>query len=207
MWREEAGSHSQSHLVYFQGSTFPSSFSCLDLAAHGSERGQAALRAFSLLLATASFSGPSTSFCSLAPLLLLAASCIQGSPYLVCKPHSSCKGAVHPRASCSLTSSLHSWACGKAPHRAWFCLAMAADDKSLQSSISARASTATACYCFGNRAKAECGTRYSMVWHSMAQHSSCSLSASTHRKPCTGSSPKPHTSPQPLSFSPSLPLC
>lgn len=39
---EEAGSHSHSHLVYFQRSVFPSGFPSLDLSAHGSERGQAA---------------------------------------------------------------------------------------------------------------------------------------------------------------------
>lgn len=200
MWREEAGSHSQSHLVYFQRSMFPSSFPCLDLAARGSERDQAALRAFSLSLAAASFSGSFTSFCSPTPLLLSVASCSRALP-------ASWASHAHP-VKClstpghlSLTSSLHPWACGKALHGAWFCLVMAADAKSLQSGISARASTATACYGFGKRAKAVWGTRYSMVWYSVAQHSSCSLSASTHRKPCTGSSPKPpHTTSAPLCF-------
>lgn len=207
MRQEEAGSHSHSHLVYFQRSTFPSSFPCLDLAVRGSERGQAALRALLLIAGICFIFRPLYLF--LHPDATAALSCIlhPGLSLLRGEATVTLEGAIHPRASRSLTSSLHPWAgCVKASHGAWFCLAMAVAAKSLQSSISARASTATACCGFGNRAKAVCGMRcrYSMVWQSTAP--------ALRLLPLTGSPapdppPSPHTPTQPLSASPSLLLC
>lgn len=212
---EEAGSHSHSHLVYFQRSAFPSHFLSLDLSPHGSERGQAAPRAISLSPAAPSFSpAPSTSFCTLKSLLLSER---EGCPLGSCIPGLSppsrearlpwkalhtqgCLAETEQPAGSSLVPDLQH-AVGKPCQGLDFPLRWLQMAKSLQSNACATASTTAVSNGFGNPCKG-CTWVEVQAWHGMVWHNTV---PALPLLPLSGS-PAPDPPPEPPHTT-SAPLC